>query len=58
MTVRFLDIAEAELDDAIRWYRTQAAGLGDACLLEVMAKVGIEEFISGCRAIYFNENCE
>jgi plasmid stabilization system protein ParE len=36
VTVRFLDIAEAELDDAIRWYHAQAPGLGDAFLLEVM----------------------
>ena len=37
MTVRFLDIAEAELDDAIRWYQTQAQGLGEVFLLEVVA---------------------
>jgi toxin ParE2 len=36
VTVRFLDIAEIELDDAVRWYQAQAAGLGDALLLEVM----------------------
>jgi plasmid stabilization system protein ParE len=37
VTVRFLDIAESELDDAVRWYQTQAPGLGDAFLLEVLA---------------------
>jgi len=37
VTVRFLDIAEAELDDAIRWYQTQAQGLGEVFLLEVVA---------------------
>ena len=36
MSVRFLDIAEAELDDAIRWYHAQAPGLGDAFLVEVL----------------------
>jgi hypothetical protein len=35
VTVRFLEIAEVELDQAIRWYSTQAPGLGDAFLLEV-----------------------
>jgi plasmid stabilization system protein ParE len=36
VTVRFLEIAESELDDAIRWYQAQAPGLGEAFLLEVM----------------------
>ena len=36
MTVRFLTIAEAELDDAIRWYQAQAGGLGDAFLIDVI----------------------
>ncbi len=39
MTVRFLDIAEIELDEAIRWYDAQALGLGDAFLVEVLAAV-------------------
>jgi plasmid stabilization system protein ParE len=34
--VRFLDVAEIELDDAIRWYQAQAPGLGDAFLIEVV----------------------
>jgi plasmid stabilization system protein ParE len=37
VTVRFLEIAEIELDQAIRWYRAQAPGLGDAFLIEVLA---------------------
>ena len=37
MRVRFLEIAEIELDEAIRWYRTQASGLGDVFLIEVLA---------------------
>jgi hypothetical protein len=36
VTVRFLEVAEIELDDAIRWYGAQAPGLGDAFLIEVM----------------------
>jgi hypothetical protein len=39
VTTRFLDIAEIELDDAIRWYDAQALGLGDAFLVEVLAAV-------------------
>ena len=37
MTVRFLEIAEIELDQAIQWYGAQAPGLGDAFLIEVLA---------------------
>lgn len=37
MRVRFLEIAEIELDEAIRWYQTQASGLGDVFLIEVLA---------------------
>jgi plasmid stabilization system protein ParE len=37
VTVRFLQTAEIELDEAIRWYEAQAPGLGDAFLLEVLA---------------------
>jgi hypothetical protein len=39
VTVRFLDIAEIELDEAINWYDLQAPGLGDAFLVEVLAAV-------------------
>jgi hypothetical protein len=35
--VRFLAIAEIELDEVIRWYHTQASGLGDVFLIEVLA---------------------
>jgi len=34
--VRFLEIAEIELDEAVRWYAEQAPGLGDAFLIEVL----------------------
>src|SRR5207245_8798121 len=35
--VRFLEIAEIELDEAIQWYESQAPGLGNAFLIEVLA---------------------
>jgi ParE toxin of type II toxin-antitoxin system, parDE len=37
VTIRFLEIAEIELDQAIRWYGSQAPGLGDAFLVEVLS---------------------
>jgi plasmid stabilization system protein ParE len=37
VTVRFLEIAEGELDDAVRWYAEQAPGLGEAFLIEVLS---------------------
>ena len=37
MTVRFLEIAEIEPDQAIHWYGTQAPGLGNALLIEVLS---------------------
>ena len=37
MTVRLLEVAEIELDQAIRWYAAQAPGLGDAFLIEVLS---------------------
>jgi hypothetical protein len=39
VNVRFLDIAEIELDEAIHWYNLQAQGLGDAFLVEVLTGV-------------------
>jgi hypothetical protein len=45
VTVRFLEIAETELDQAIRWYGAQAPGLGNAFLIEVLSTVDrIERF--------------
>jgi plasmid stabilization system protein ParE len=35
--VRFLEIAEIELDQAVRWYGAQAPGLGNAFLIEVLS---------------------
>ena len=37
MTVRLLEVAEIELDEAVRWYGEQAPGLGDAFLIDVPA---------------------
>jgi plasmid stabilization system protein ParE len=37
VTVRFLEIAELELHQAINWYARQAPGLGDAFLIEVLS---------------------
>ena len=37
MTVRFLEIAEIELDQAFHWYESQAPGLGGAFLIEVLS---------------------
>jgi hypothetical protein len=35
--VRFLEVAETELDEAVQWYGEQAPGLGEAFLIEVLA---------------------
>lgn len=37
MRVRFLEIAEIELDDAVQWYSAQGPGLGNAFLIEVLS---------------------
>jgi plasmid stabilization system protein ParE len=37
VTVRFLEVAEIELDHAVQWYESQAPGLGDAFLIEVLS---------------------
>ena len=39
MTVRFLEPAETELDQAVDWYESQTPGLGDASLIEVLSAV-------------------
>jgi hypothetical protein len=35
--IRFLEVAELELDQAIQWYGAQAPGLGDAFLIETIS---------------------
>jgi plasmid stabilization system protein ParE len=37
VTVRFLEVAEIELDQAFHWYESQAPGLSDAFLIEVLS---------------------
>jgi len=39
VTVRFLEVAELELDQAIQWYRAQSPGLGDMFLIEALSAV-------------------
>jgi toxin ParE2 len=39
VTIRFLHIAEIELDEAIHWYASQAPGLGNAFLIEALSAV-------------------
>jgi hypothetical protein len=36
MRIRFLEIAQIELDDAIEYYNYEVPGLGDAFLTEVL----------------------
>ena len=45
MSIRLLEPAQAELDEAIGWYTEQAPGLGDAFLLETLKVLKlIEQF--------------
>jgi hypothetical protein len=57
VTVRLLDIAEIELDHAIRWYESLAPGLGDAFLIEVVrypeAWQSLDEGVRRCRLSRF-----
>jgi toxin ParE2 len=39
VSVRLLEVAWRELDDAIRYYNAQLPGLGDAFLLETVAAI-------------------
>lgn len=43
MSVRLLEPAQAELDEAIGWYAGQAPGLGDAFLLEAIKALKLVE---------------
>lgn len=45
MTVRFLKIAQIELDEAIEYYNSELPGLGDEFLLEVLNAIDrIQEY--------------
>ncbi len=37
MKIRFLDIAQSELDDAIEYYDYESPGLGDEFLTEILS---------------------
>ena len=39
MTVRLLDVAQQELDEAIAYYNGESPGLGDAFLLDTVAAI-------------------
>ena len=43
MSVRLLESAQVELDDAIAWYASQAPGLGDAFLTETLKTLKLIE---------------
>ena len=43
MSIRLLEPAQAELDEAIGWYAEQAPGLGDAFLLETLKVLKLVE---------------
>ena len=46
MSIRLLEPAQMELDDAIAWYAEQAPGLGDAFLIEVLKTLRLVEQFS------------
>ena len=37
MDIRFLDIAQRELDEAVEYYNAESPGLGEQLLLEVLS---------------------
>ncbi len=41
MSIRLLEPAQAELDEAIAWYAEQAPGLGDAFLIETLKAIAL-----------------
>ena len=43
MSVRLLESAQVELDDAIAWYASQAPGLGDVFLIETLKTLKLIE---------------
>ena len=43
MSIRLLEPAQAELDEAIAWYAEQAPGLGDAFLIEALKTIQLIE---------------
>ena len=52
MKVRFLDLAQRELDDAVAWYDEQAAGLGQDFLDELDRAIRrVVAFPSSCTEV-------
>lgn len=52
MSMRLLEPAQAELDEAIAWYAAQAPGLGDAFLIETLKSIQlIEQFPTAWHAL-------
>ena len=43
MSIRLLEPAQAELDEAISWYAEQAPGLGNAFLIEALKTIQLIE---------------
>ena len=43
MSIRLLELAQTELDEAIAWYAEQAPGLGDAFLIETLKTLRLVE---------------
>lgn len=39
MEIRFLEIAQIELDEAVEYYNSESSGLGDSFLLEVLTTI-------------------
>lgn len=39
MKIRFLDVAQEELDEAVEYYHAQSPGLGDQFLLEILSTI-------------------
>ncbi len=52
MTIRLLDVAQLELDEAVSYYNIQAPGLGDAFLVEALAAIDrIQRYPSAWRPL-------
>jgi hypothetical protein len=39
MEIRFLDVAQQELDETVAYYNSESRGLGDQFLLEVLSSL-------------------
>ena len=43
MKVRFLEVAQIELDEAVTYYDTESPGLGQVFLLEVLSAIDVSD---------------